>query len=112
MVTKPRTMEPPKNVLPMGDQVFRIQLHWRALALLIAFPAPYGLRYLVASQDMIPAGMHYLQNVLDAVCFGIMAIGLYFFARTSQWLRVNQAGIQFSRGIMVRAMPWDELLAY
>jgi hypothetical protein len=113
MIKEPqKKKEEAKVVLPQRDQVFRILLHWRVLALVIAFPGPFGLRYLVASQDMIPGDMRYLQSILDAVCIGIAVAGLYFFALTSQWLRVNQAGIQFSRGIIVRAMPWDELLAY
>src|SRR5262249_1036779 len=101
-----------KIVLPMGDQVFHILFRWKALALFIAFGVPYGIWMFISNTSVIPGGMHFIQDIIEAVCFGIVACGLFFFATTFQWLRVNQAGIQYSKFFAVKAMPWDELLAY
>ncbi len=109
---KQATEEQDKLILPMGDQVFHILLRWKALALFIAFGIPYGIWYVVSNSSFIPGGMHYIQDIIIAVCFGIALCGLFFFSTTFQWLRVNQAGIQYSKFFAVKAMPWDELLAY
>jgi len=107
-----REAEQAKMVLPMGDQVFHILLRWKIVALVIAFGVPYAIWQLVSNGSFIPAGMHYIQDIIVAICYGIAACGLFFFSTTFQWLRVNQAGVQYSKFFAVKAMPWDELLAY
>ena len=106
----PPSQQQPKVVLPQGDQVFRIQMRWRLVALLWAFGVPYGIWWFVVTNDMIPN--HFVMTIYQAVCLAIGAGGLFFFALTFQSLRVNQAGLQYFKWFSVRAMPWDEMLAY